>query len=128
MTAPRSEPRRLVALLALLAWSAGCTAKLQAPGGGAGGSPSVGGGATGGAPGSTEDCSGPDAVSAKRVVRLSFNQIANSLGSLVDSALGTQITEEFELLDAQHRAFPPLQSPREGNSFTDQSWSAADQI
>lgn len=74
------------------------------------------------------DCTGTDAVSAKRLVRLSFNQIANTLGSLVDSALGSDIVAEFELVDASHRAFPPLQSPREGNSFTDQSWSAADQI
>jgi len=33
-----------------------------------------------------------------------------------------------ELVDAEHRAFPPLQSPREGNSLTDQSWSTIDQI
>jgi len=74
------------------------------------------------------DCEGADAISAKRIVRLSFNQVANSIGSLVDAALGTQIVADFELVDAAHRAFPPLQSPREGNSFTDQSWSTVDQI
>ncbi len=75
-----------------------------------------------------DDCDGGSTVSAKRIVRLSFNQVANSLGTLVNSALGLQISEEFELLDAEHRAFPPLQSPREGNSFTDQSWAAVDSI
>jgi hypothetical protein len=50
------------------------------------------------------------------------------MATLIDTALGTQITDQFELLDAEHRAFPPLQSPREGNSFTDQSWSSVDQI
>jgi len=61
-------------------------------------------------------------------VRLSFNQVANSLKTLIDDIVGSEIVENFELLDAEHRAFPPLQSPREGNSFTDQSWSTADQI
>jgi hypothetical protein len=61
-------------------------------------------------------------------VRLSFNQIANSIGSLLDKALGTKIVGDFELLDVDHRSFPPLQSPREGNSLTDQSWNTIDRI
>lgn len=73
-------------------------------------------------------CAGTDLPTAKRIVRLSFNQVANSIGSLIDSALGTKISTDFELLDAEHRAFPPLQSPREGNSLTDQSWGVIDQI
>ena len=73
-------------------------------------------------------CSGTDLPAAKRIVRLSFNQVANSIGSLVDPALGTKLVEDFELVDAEHRAFPPLQSPREGNSLTDQSWGTIDQI
>jgi hypothetical protein len=94
---------------------------------GAGGGSQAG---TGGSddPSNARDCEGGDGVSAKRIVRLSFNQVANSLATLIHPTLGTQITEQFELVDAEHRAFPPLQSPREGNSFTDQSWSSVDQI
>jgi len=84
--------------------------------------------ASGGGQGEPPECLGADTVSNKRLVRLSFNQVANSIGTLVDSVLGTKIVDDFELVDAQHRAFPPLQSPREGNSFTDQSWSSVDQI
>lgn len=133
---PEPSLSRLLPLLVLGSCFLGCTAELGNPypgaGGttnlGSGGGPGASGGTSAGGSGGTAGCVGTDAVSAKRVVRLSFNQIATSLGSLVDATLGTEIVEEFELVDAQHRAFPPLQSPREGNSFTDQSWSAADQI
>lgn len=134
---PEPSLSRLLPLLVLGSCFLGCTAELGNPYPGAGGTTNLGSGggpgasggtSAGGGSGGTAGCVGTDAVSAKRVVRLSFNQIATSLGSLVDATLGTEIVEEFELVDAQHRAFPPLQSPREGNSFTDQSWSAADQI
>lgn len=95
---------------------------------GAGGMAEPGEDGSGGAGAAEAGCRGEDTVSAKRLVRLSFNQVANSLGTLIDGALGTSIVEQFELVDADHRAFPPLQSPREGNSFTDQSWGAVDQI
>jgi hypothetical protein len=74
------------------------------------------------------DCSGSDVAAAKRIVRLSFNQIANSIGALLGEDVGAKLVVDFELVDADHRAFPPLQSPREGNSLTDQSWGTVDQI
>jgi Protein of unknown function (DUF1592)/Protein of unknown function (DUF1588)/Protein of unknown function (DUF1595)/Protein of unknown function (DUF1585) len=112
----------------------GCTGALDAghnsvaEGGGAGPGPlgSSGAGSGGYAPDPT--CSGTDLPAAKRIVRLSFNQVANSIGSLIDPTLGTRLVGDFELVDAEHRAFPPLQSPREGNSLTDQSWGTIDQI
>lgn len=101
----------------------------SAAGGGSTG-PSGAAGSAGTGPGYVPDaaCSGSDLPAAKRIVRLSFNQIAGSIGALVDSALGTKLVDDFELVDSEHRAFPPLQSPREGNSLTDQSWSSIDQI
>jgi len=130
----RSETPWACLLVLLGAAGLACTAELgrRGPPGatqpqGSGGSPAAVTG-TGGTPAPNDACVGTDAVSAKRLVRLSFNQIARSIGTLVDAALAAEIAMEFELVDAQHRAFPPLQSPREGNSFTDQSWSAADQI
>jgi hypothetical protein len=110
----------------------GCTGTVGDP------SPANGGGASGtsGAAGvgggmtypPLEGCSGPETSASKRIVRLSFNQIANSLGALLDTAFGTKVVVDFELVDAEHRAFPPLQSPREGNSLTDQSWGTVDRI
>ena len=113
---------------------AGCTGVVDTSGGpGAGGSGATNGGLAGTANtagGFTVDpaCSGSDLPGAKRIVRLSFNQIAGSIGSLVDMALGTKLVSDFELVDAEHRAFPPLQSPREGNSITDGSWGTIDRI
>jgi hypothetical protein len=126
----------VVAALTSIALLVGCTGTVDSPGpGGAmtnGGGPGGGGGATGqaGSPPVMTDpaCAGTDLPAAKRIVRLSFNQLANSIGALIDSALGVKVSTDFELLDAGHRAFPPLASPREGNSLTDQSWGVTDQI
>jgi hypothetical protein len=35
---------------------------------------------------------------------------------------------DFELVDAEHRAFPPLASPLEGSSMTDKNWGKLDRI
>lgn len=76
----------------------------------------------------TAECTGSDLTAAKRIVRLSFNQLANSIGTLVNAALGTKLIEANDILDVQHRAFPPLQSPREGNSVTDATWKTLDSM
>lgn len=115
----------LPALLSLAALVA-CTGIVDAPGG-----PTAAGSDTSG-PGSdgqiSSTCSGADVAAAKRIVRLSFNQVANSIGALLGAPLGVKLVADFELVDADHRAFPPLQSPREGNSLTDQSWGTLDKI
>lgn len=131
-----------------LGWLAGCsTASLTGSfddidgaggtgtgvGAGGGGTQGPGAGGTGtvqNGSGGTQaaDCVGDESIISKRLVRLSFNQVANSIATLIDGTLRTNLVETFELVDAQHRAFPPLQSPREGNSFTDQSWDTADRI
>jgi hypothetical protein len=46
---------------------------------------------------------------------------------LVNAPTLTQkLADENEILDREHRAFPPLQSPREGNSVTDATWKTMD--
>ncbi len=123
--------------LALLVGCTGSVADPNAmpgpgPGPGTAGSSGMAGGPPVGVDGTPlpplENCTGPETSASKRIVRLSFNQIANSLGALVDAAFGTKVIADFELVDAGHRAFPPLQSPREGNSLTDQSWGTVDRI
>ncbi len=65
-------------------------------------------------------------AASKRIVRLSFNQIANTIGSLIDPLLTAKLATDNAILDSEHRAFPPLQSPREGNSVTDVQWTTID--
>jgi Protein of unknown function (DUF1592)/Protein of unknown function (DUF1588)/Protein of unknown function (DUF1595) len=71
-------------------------------------------------------CLGDDTATSKRIVRLSFNQIANTIGTLVDASLTSLLATDNAILDSKHRAFPPLQSPREGNAITDNGWTTID--
>jgi cytochrome c553 len=73
-------------------------------------------------------CEGPDTVASKRIVRLSFNQVTNSIGSLIDPSLTSKLALDNAILDSKHRAFPPLQSAREGNTITDGQWGTIDAI
>src|SRR4051812_1824524 len=58
-------------------------------------------------------CSNAELIASKRVVRLSFNQLANSIGTLINApSLTEKLGTDNEILDREHRAFPPLQSPR----------------
>ncbi len=97
-----------------------------------GSAPSSAGGASAGAssssPGGGSSCSGTDLTAAKRIVRLSFNQLANSIGTLVSDTLTPKLITDNDILDREHRAFPPLQSPREGNSVTDSTWKTMDSM
>jgi hypothetical protein len=92
------------------------------PGVGAGGAGSV----DGQSPVAPTDCSGTANAASKRIVRLSFNQIANSIGTLIDPSLTSQLAVDNAILDSKHRAFPPLQSPREGSAITDGQWTTID--
>ena len=83
-----------------------------------------GGGGAGQVPSTA--CVGKDVTASKRIVRLSFNQLANSIGTLVHPSLTQKLVDAHDILDQEHRAFPPLQSPREGNSVTDATWNTVD--
>ena len=101
------------------------------PLGGTGGS-SGGGGAAGNAvacvPETDSACTGTEVLAAKRLVRLTFNQIANSVRALLGAPLAEKIATDFELTDATHRWFPPLSNPREGTVITDSPWDIGDRI
>lgn len=73
-------------------------------------------------------CHGDKVASAKRIVRLSFNQIANTIGTLFAPELAAKLVADNDIVDREHRAFPPLQSPREGNSITDATWKTMDSM
>jgi hypothetical protein len=139
MRQPRvSPPVRAIAVAAALAVPGlfGCTGSILASEGAGTGARGGNGAGTGGVgvvpggggatqiPGAT--CTGKDVTASKRIVRLSFNQIANSIGTLVHPSLIQKLVDTHDILDLEHRAFPPLQSPREGNSVTDATWNTVD--
>ncbi|HEU5073769.1 MAG TPA: DUF1592 domain-containing protein [Polyangiaceae bacterium] len=75
------------------------------------------------------DCEGTTTLAApKRMVRLTFNQLASSVRSLFGDALADDVMETFEIGDLTDRDFPPLSSPREGSLFIDSVWQSSDAI
>jgi hypothetical protein len=98
-------------------------------GGGPGGSGSSGGSSGSGG----TNCTGNDVVAPKRLIRLTFNQIVNTIGAVLPnpntngvSNIQTQLTTNYQIVDAQHRTFPPLSSPREGAVITQGVWTQDD--
>lgn len=74
------------------------------------------------------NCNGEPIVARKRLVRLTFNQLANSVRSLLGDELAESISTTFEIGDPTERAFPPLSSPREGSLIIDSQWQAGDAV
>lgn len=74
------------------------------------------------------NCQGTEIAVPKRLVRLSFNQLSNSVRALTNDALAATIEATYEIGDSEHRTFPPLASPREGSTLTDASWAKGDKI
>jgi Protein of unknown function (DUF1592)/Protein of unknown function (DUF1595)/Protein of unknown function (DUF1588) len=107
-------------------------------GGGAGtgtdGGPGTGtGGAGGGAAGAgggpvTTPCTGTELAAPKRLIRLTFNQLVNSVRTLFDDRLAASIATTNNIPDATQRTFPPLANPREGAVITDSQWQTGDAI
>jgi hypothetical protein len=97
--------------------------------GGAGGSGTggAGGTGTGGAGGSGGGaCTGDDIAASKRLVRLSFNQIVNSIGALFTPALAATVAKDNNIPDATERSFPPLSNTNETPIITDKQWTLGD--
>jgi len=74
------------------------------------------------------DCEGSTVAASKRMVRLTFNQLANSVRSLFGDALADEVVATFEIGSLSDRDFPPLASPREGSLFIDAVWQSSDAI
>lgn len=98
--------------------------------GGLGGGPGEGGAnpaGTGGAP-VTAECTGSAVAAPRRLIRLTFNQVVNSVRAIFGTELATALSTTFEIGDPTERTFPPLGSPREGSVVTDSVWSKNDGI
>ena len=75
-------------------------------------------------------CDGSPVSDAKRIVRLSFNQVSNTVHSLFGDTFGQKVDADFEIgaESAVARTFPPLASPREGSQIGKTIWPTNDQI
>jgi hypothetical protein len=123
--------------LALGGVGLGCTGvvdKMQMlPGGtnpGAAGS-SAGGMSGGGdmkPPNQAADCEGWDIAMPKRLIRLSFNQLASSLGPIFGADFQSKIVADNSIKAPTERTFPPLGDTDEGSSYIDSKWQTADGI
>lgn len=125
----------LVLLAASAGW--GCTGVVERPGtasssgasGGASGVGGMSGGGSGMKPGDMmEGCSGWDVAMPKRLIRLSFNQLAISLVPLFGQEFATKIVTDNDIKDPTERTFPPLGDTAEGSSYIDSKWQTADAI
>jgi hypothetical protein len=98
--------------------------------GGGGGSTPTAGSAVVGPDGKVVPCEGSTVSEAKRIVRLSFNQISNTMHSLFNEKLGQKLDVDFEMgAESQtSRNFPPLASPQEGSVISATIWPVNDQI
>ncbi|HEY3494414.1 MAG TPA: hypothetical protein VGK73_07005, partial [Polyangiaceae bacterium] len=95
---------------------------------GASGTPGTGGTSGSGAAGTPSGCVESDVIVPKRIIRLSFNQIANTITSLFDQATSDEATATVDIPSPLGRTFPPLGSGTEGNIVTDSQWSMGDTI
>jgi hypothetical protein len=95
---------------------------------GTGGVAGTGGSATGGTGALPANCQGSDVAAAKRLVRLSFNQIIASIRVIFGNALADTLATKYEVGDLTHRTFPPLANPREGSTITATVWQSGDNI
>jgi hypothetical protein len=124
----------LATAILFLAAVDGCSATIgdasKSSGNGPNGSSTANGGGTIVDPttGKVIECDGNQVTNAKRLIRLSFNQIANSLGSLLGSAVRDQIVTDYQVPDPTTRWFPPLSNPREGSVIIDSQWQETDAI
>jgi hypothetical protein len=101
----------------------------SATSGGSSGAPASGGSGAAPAGGSSSTaCTGTEVTVPKRLIRLSFNQIANALTSLFDQATTDEATAMVDIPSTLGRTFPPLGSGTEGNLITDTQWSTGDTI
>lgn len=113
----------------------GCTAEVTgryAPkneqnmsgGSSAGGASGTSGSGTGG----PQNCDGAEIAMPKRLIRLTFNQVANSLRPTFGNALADKALADNHIPPATERTFPPLGDTSEGSTYIDTKWLSSEAI
>lgn len=122
-------------MIALASLGFGCTGVLNdnQPGGTGGSSPGSGADSGGNSsinkpPNQADDCEGWDVAMPKRLIRLSFNQVATSLVPVFGHEFATKVITDNSIKDPTERTFPPLGDTDEGSSYIDSKWQTADAI
>jgi hypothetical protein len=118
----------VVAAVAILG---GCTGVLDSDGPAPANMSGGGGSSPGGEmkpPNQAEGCEGWDVAMPKRVIRLSFNQVATSLVPVFGQAFADEMVSKNSIKDPTERTFPPLGDTDEGSSYIDNKWQTADAI
>jgi hypothetical protein len=97
-----------------------------------------GSGTTGGAAGTTgvggsasvtpQDCDGDEVAMPKRLIRLSFNQLASSLRPVFGDAFAADILKTNQIPPTTERTFPPLGDTSEGSTYIDAKWQSSEAI
>src|SRR5690242_14360148 len=86
---------------------------------------------TGGSPPvqvTTCDDGSTDVAMPRRLIRLSFNQIASSLRPTFGEAFASGILTKNQIPATTDRTFPPLGDTSEGSTYIDTKWQSADAI
>lgn len=123
-------PWAAVSILGLCGAQAACTAELdgQAPmrsdvTGGQSGGGSSGGGTT-----APQNCDGAEVAMPKRLIRLSFSQLATTLRPVFGDAFANKVIADNLITAPTARTFPPLGDTAEGTSYIDARWQSADAV
>jgi hypothetical protein len=115
--------------LPLLACTAMIDGEIEGSGNGSGSGAAAGsGGGTSKPADQMEGCSGWEVAMPKRLIRLSFNQIATSLRPIVGDEFADHLIAKHGIVAPNERTFPPLGDTREGSSYIDTKWQTADAI
>lgn len=119
--------------LVLLATIAGCGSEgaVQAPIGSGGSAGSIAQAGTSGLAG-VGGAAGPqtcdEVVTPKRLIRLSFNQVASSLQAAFGPDFAADVRKGAQLPPPSLRAFPPLNDTSEGTAYIGARWQTAEAI
>jgi hypothetical protein len=124
-------PHTYIALAVLGVALTGCTGIVDRDGPGPqklGGAAGSAGGDMSKPPNQTEGCEGWDVAMPKRLIRLSFNQLATSLVPIFGAEFAAKMVTDNAIKDPTERTFPPLGDTDEGSSYIDSKWQTADAI
>ena len=89
---------------------------------------SGGSGGGGDATSTPQNCDGTEIAMPRRLIRLSFNQLASSLRPVFGDAFANGVLTDNQIPPTTERTFPPLGDTSEGSSYIDAKWQSADSI
>jgi hypothetical protein len=73
-----------------------------------------------------EGCEGPEIAMPKRLIRLSFPQLASSMRPVFGDAFAAEVLKGALVPPTTERTFPPLGDTSEGSTYIDAKWQSAD--